>query len=78
MKSPPLLILGLFVLATTFLCGTGLATDSPSPEEEPLNNGEDFTKPINRFDTRFQFETLPDATQSGRLLIDKPVRMSKP
>jgi hypothetical protein len=42
---------------------TGLlsaASPAPAPtEEELLNNGEDFTNPINRFDTRFQFQGCP-------------------
>jgi outer membrane putative beta-barrel porin/alpha-amylase len=29
-------------------------------EDEGTNNGEDVTRPINRFDVRLQYETLPD------------------
>jgi hypothetical protein len=65
------LILTVIVLAIGILSSVnGVAA---VPEEEPLNNGEDFTKPVNRFDMRFQFETLPDATQSGRLFDDRHV-----
>jgi len=52
-----------FLAAALFHCGSALAA---SAGDEPANNGEDFTKPVNRFDTRFQYEALPDATSSGR------------
>jgi hypothetical protein len=68
MNSHRFLILGLLALANGLSGETGWAATS---EDQTLNNGEDFTKPINRFDMRFQFETLPDATESGRLFDDR-------
>lgn len=59
-----LLILGVVFLATRFITDSGWAL---TPElEDADNNGEDVTKPINRFDVRFQVKTLPDATESGQ------------
>ncbi|MDR3402848.1 MAG: hypothetical protein P4L99_10160 [Chthoniobacter sp.] len=69
MKRYPLSILGSIVLTIGLTSGMGRAADPA--EEQLLNNGEDFTKPVNRFDTRFQFESQPDATQSGRLFTDR-------
>jgi hypothetical protein len=31
-----------------------------SAQDEATNNGEDLTRPLNRFDVRLQYETLPD------------------
>jgi hypothetical protein len=39
--------------------------------EEELNDGEDITNPVNRFDIRFQVKTLPDATESGQQFDDR-------
>jgi hypothetical protein len=39
--------------------------------EDSLNNGEDITKPVNRFDVRFQGKTLPNATESGQVFDDR-------
>ena len=64
-----LVILGLLLLSTGLLSGVSSA-ETPT-EENLLNNGEDFTKPINRFDTRFQFETLPNSTYSGGLFENR-------
>jgi len=60
-----LLILGSLLLAMGLLNGVSSAADSA--EDQLLNNGEDFTKPINRFDMRFQYETLPNTSYSGGL-----------
>src|SRR5262245_10466415 len=35
--------------------------------EDADNNGQDITRPINRFDVRMQVKTLPDATEGGRI-----------
>jgi hypothetical protein len=37
-----------------------------SPTDESLNNGEDITRPLNRFDVRMQVKTLPDSVESDR------------
>lgn len=58
-----------FLLAALLLSGRGVA--APPAEEQLLNNGEDLTKPVNRFDVRFRYESLPDSTQSGRLFEDR-------
>jgi hypothetical protein len=72
---------GAIILAATLLGGVGRATapvdvsvTAPTATvltnpavEELFNNGEDFTRPIDRFDTRFQFQALPDATEAGKL-----------
>lgn len=34
-----------------------------SAQDETTNNGEDLTRPLNRFDVRLQYETLPDMDQ---------------
>ncbi len=39
--------------------------------ENLSHNGEDPTKPLNRFELRFQFETLPNVTKSGRFFDDR-------
>jgi hypothetical protein len=44
--------------ATLSLALLGVAT--ASAQDEATNNGEDVTRPINRFDMRLQYETLPD------------------
>lgn len=63
------LIISAIVLTNNF--GSVFCRAAAPSGEEPVNNGEDFTKPLNRFDTRFQFETLPDATRSGRFFDDR-------
>jgi hypothetical protein len=69
MKGNRLLILGSLLLATALLDQVGRAA---TPAEERLfNNGEDFTKPLDRFDTRFQFERLPNSTESGALFTNR-------
>lgn len=35
------------------------------------NNGQDLTRPINRFDTRLQYKSLPDATRNGQFFDDR-------
>jgi hypothetical protein len=65
-------ILGSVALAMS-LMGVICQAAAPAEEDQLLNNGEDLTKPINRFDTRFQYETLPDTTQSGRLFDNRHV-----
>jgi hypothetical protein len=47
------------------------STSSASTTEESFNNGEDITKPLDRFDVRFQGKTLPDAVEGGRLFDDR-------
>jgi hypothetical protein len=34
-----------------------------SAQDETTNNGEDLTRPLNRFDVRLQYEALPDMDQ---------------
>lgn len=43
------------------LCNAQTAVD-----EEPVNSGEDLTAPIDRFDLRMQFKSLPDQTRKGK------------
>lgn len=57
-----------FLAASLFHC---ISLFTAQAADEPANNGEDFTKPVNRFDARFQYETLPDATSSGRLFDNR-------
>lgn len=40
-------------------------------EGEPENNGEDATKPLDRFDLRFQVKTQPDSPEPGRVFEDR-------
>jgi len=68
-----LVIFASFLLSMGLLNSVSLAA-TPAEEEELLtNNGEDFTKPVNRFDTRFQFETLPNTSYSGGLFENRQV-----
>jgi hypothetical protein len=57
----------LLILIAGLLRSTSVAVT----ESDPFNNGEDFTRPVNRFDTRFQFRTLPDSTSSGKLFEER-------
>ena len=43
---------------TAILLVLGGAT--ASAQDQTVNNGEDLTRPLNRFDVRLQYETLPD------------------
>lgn len=54
---------GLIVLATSVVAVLAGAASVPGDAD---NNGEDITKPLDRFDVRFQIKTLPDATESGQ------------
>jgi len=47
--------------------------------EEELNNGEDFTRPLSRFDLRYRFEEkAEDVDQSTFILrLDHPIPLSK-
>lgn len=56
-------------LAALLVSGRGVA--APAAEEQVLNNGEDLTKPVNRFDLRIRYESLPDSVQSGRLFENR-------
>lgn len=49
----------------------GSGSHAAPPEAEPFNNGEDFTRPVNRFDTRFEFESLPNAGHGGGLFTNR-------
>jgi hypothetical protein len=70
-----ILIISLIVLAiclqSNFRAGAATQQELANNAEELLNNGEDITNPVNRFDARFQFRTLPDATQSGQLFDNR-------
>jgi hypothetical protein len=66
-----LLIFGFLLLATGLVNSICPAATPGEEEELRNNNGEDFTKPVNRFDTRFQFETLPNNTYSGGLFTNR-------
>jgi hypothetical protein len=37
-----------------------LGNATASAQDQTTNNGEDLTRPLNRFDVRLQYETLPD------------------
>ena len=50
-----------FRWATVFLALLAAAT--ASAQDEATNDGEDVTRPLNRFDVRLQYETLPDMEQ---------------
>lgn len=39
-------------------------------DEKPVNSGEDLTAPLDRFDLRMQFETLPDQKRKGEVFDD--------
>ncbi|MEY3895649.1 MAG: hypothetical protein RLZZ214_1168 [Verrucomicrobiota bacterium] len=56
------------VLVLALLASPCLA-QAPAGEAE-VNHGEDFTRPLDRFDLRTQFETLPDDRRSGREFDD--------
>lgn len=47
-------------------------------EEEP-NNGEDFTRPLSRFDLRYRFEEKADDVDRSTFILrlDRPIPLSK-
>lgn len=62
------LLAASIMLVTVLSIGRGSAAEEEgSAAEEEVNDGEDITKPVNRFDVRFQLKSLPDATESGQL-----------
>jgi hypothetical protein len=66
-------------LAILFLSSArGQQTNQSQESEEPLNTGNDFTRPINRFDFRFTVqEKGDDATQSKfTLRLDHPFQIA--
>lgn len=60
----------IFLVGSVVLIA-GIVRSVAAAAEEPTNNGEDPTKPLNRFDIRFQYETLPNVTKSGRFFEDR-------
>ena len=62
------LIMLSIVVNLAFICTKALA------EEEEVNNGQDFTKPLTRFDIRQKYQDLPgDKFSSATTLrVDKP------
>lgn len=47
--------------------------------EEELNNGEDFTRPLSRFDLRYRFEEKADDVDQSTFILrlDRPIPLSK-
>ncbi len=54
-------------MGSGMLTGVGRAAS----EIEADNNGEDFTRPVNRFDTRLQVQTLPKTSFGGELVDNR-------
>ena len=52
-----------------------ITVSSFAQEEEPVNTGQDFTKPLTRFDIRYQYQKLSgDLDQNVMILrLDKPI-----
>jgi hypothetical protein len=44
-------------------------------EQEHVNTGQDFTRPLTRFDLRYQYQSLSGSTEQNHLIlrVDKPV-----
>jgi len=61
------MITALICIMTGFISAATLDTE----QEDEANNGEDFTKPVNRFDVRLQLKTLPDDTESHETFDDR-------
>jgi hypothetical protein len=61
-------LLGLVALLSCL--GSGLGRTETPLAEKPVNHGEDITQPIDRFDVRMQFKSLPDETESGKTFDD--------
>lgn len=57
---------GLISIACIASCCAGLV----AAEVPPVNHGEDITQPVDRFDVRVQYETLPDVTWDGKTYDD--------
>lgn len=47
-----------------------LCSAQTSSEVKSVNSGEDLTAPLDRFDLRMQFETLPDQKRKGEVFDD--------
>jgi hypothetical protein len=62
------------VLATTLVSGSVLA-------QQNINNGEDATRPLARFDLKYQYQNLPpsdgDNSQIITLRADKPLALAR-
>ena len=71
-------LLACIVLLSTANAQNAAASQTASPpaqgvaadDEEVPNNGEDVTRPINRFDLRMQYQSLPDGTSSSGSTLD--------
>lgn len=48
---------------------------SIAAEEEPVNNGQDFTKPITRLDIRYQYQSLGGGVENHHTIfrVDMPI-----
>ncbi|MHC4573812.1 MAG: hypothetical protein ACYS76_06725 [Planctomycetota bacterium] len=65
------------ILLSTILAGV-LVTSSIAQEEE-INTGQDFTKPLTRFDVRYRYEQLSGSTDSHTTILrmDAPVPLDQ-
>lgn len=67
--------------ALLFCCLFACPAASTAEEEEPLNNGQDFTRPLTRFDIRYEYQNAPgsknDNVNVATLRVDKPIPLSK-
>ncbi|MEP6671189.1 MAG: hypothetical protein ABJF10_18655 [Chthoniobacter sp.] len=65
-----------FLLSVSFLA---LGPWTHGRAEEPPNNDEDFTRPLKRFDLRYQFQDKAGGTGQSTFILrrDQPIRLSK-
>lgn len=67
-KKPSVLTIGLLLLLGSLTCSMGEVDDALIGKT--VNHGEDITAPVDRFDLRTQFESLPDDVWNGRNFDD--------
>jgi hypothetical protein len=60
----------LAVLAILFLTSArGQQTDQDQQSQQPLNNGNDFTRPLTRFDLRYNYQDKGDGISQNQFIL---------